>query len=279
MIKINLLPQNEQKKYKGGAAAPKIGSGSMIIVAAAILMLAINGGAGWMAFRSVMTAKQGLDEVQSRYDSINAEITKKMSSADAVRKYREVVTNQMDVLKSLDPSDRILWSEKLNMLSNLVPSDVFLTEIVVNEQTKMVETEASKAARAKWEKDTREKKGKQPEQVLKPIITYKMTLTGLALGKDNVEQFNNVLRLQKALTTYSMKDNKGKAHRFMDGFIPNVEFGPIEASTYEGTPVNHFVFILNTMTQGTEELRKPAEPDTKRMASSRADAVLAQINQ
>jgi Tfp pilus assembly protein PilN len=258
MIKINLLPQNAQKG-RGAALSPAVNQGRLIVMLTITLMVLLNGAALYGALHSVMVAKADLADVQAKHDLVNDQIQKRMNEAEQVRKYREVVTNQMDVLKSLDPPDRILWCEKLNMLSNLIPPDVFLSEIQISEQVEMIETEASKAARTKWQ-SAEKKIGMEPAPVKRPVISYLMKLTGLALGKDNVEQFNNVMKFHSALTIYAMPDPKGKPHRFMDGFSPNIDLGSIEATVYEGAPVNQFIFTLRTQTMGAEDTKKPAAP-------------------
>lgn len=266
MIKINLLPQTSQK----GVAARATGGGSnhnkaLLLAGTVVVMVALNAMAGWAAFRSVYTAKEEVDRIKDKCDLVDKQIKNRMSEADLVRKYREVVTNQMDVLKSLDPPERILWCEKINMLSNLIPPEVFLTEVAVTEHMELIETEASKAARSKWEK-AKEKVGKEPEIVKRPIISYQMKLTGLALGKESVDQMNNVMKFHTAMTSYRMSDGKGREHRFMDGFNPNIDLGSIEAAVYQGTPVNQFTFTLRTRTMGTEELKK-TEPAAEKPAA------------
>lgn len=267
MIKINLLPQNAQKRNKAGSSGSGGNRGTLLIVVAALAMLAVNAVAGWVVLSSVFVAKNEMNDVKNKRDLISQQINKRMSEADRVRKFREVVTNQMDVLKSLDPPERILWCEKLNMLSNLVPPNVFLSEVQITEQVEMVETEASKAAHIKWER-AEKKRGIEPQPVKRPLISYKMKVTGLALGKDSFEQMNNAMKFHHAMTTYIMKDSRGKAHRFMDGFNSNVDLGSIEATLYEGSPVNQFTFTLTTKVMGAEELRQPAERGPKQIAES-----------
>lgn len=264
MIKINLLPQNSQKGL-GGSKGATVNRGAMLVVLLALLMAALNGGALWMALSCIWTAKAELAGVQSKLDLVNEQIQKRMTEAEQVKKFRDVVKNQMDVLQSLDPPERMLWCEKLNMLSNLIPADVFISEINVTEQVEMVETEASKAARLKWEK-AEKKVGTEPAPVKRPLISYLMKVTGVALGRDNVEQFNNVMKFHKAMTTYSIKDAQGRERKFMDGFDPNINLGSIEATVSEGEAVNQFTFTLRTKTMGEE--KKPEAGQSPQVAAA-----------
>jgi hypothetical protein len=275
MIQINLLDQTGSKAARTSTAplvagGPRSngnggGLGAMLVPVFILAMLLVNGGLGWMAWQNVSASNRQYAEVQLAQRKVKTEISKKMDQAEQIKKYREVVANQMDVLKSLDPSDRILWCEKLNMLSDLVPQNVFLAEVKINEDVKMVETAQSKAAREKWEQSKDKTKLKEPPMVQKPVISYIVRLTGLALGKDNVEQMQNVTAFHRAITEFAEKDTRGAAHRFMDGFNNNIEFESVEATTYEGTPVNKFIFKLTTKPMG-EDSPKTAADATKKVA-------------
>lgn len=269
MIQINLL---DPAQVKGGrksiAAIPSgaSGAGSFIVAAAVVLALGLNLALGWSAWQRVAVSQAACARVKSDYKSVQAEIDAKTKDADQVRKFREVVANQMDVLRSLDPPDRILWSQKINMLASLVPAAVFVDEVRVNEDVQMVETDASKTAIENWKKNTKNNKGPQPKQVFRPVIRYHMVLVGLAMGKDNIEQFNNVMAFHRALTGHRTVDAAGHAQRFMDGFESDVKFDVIKGEVYEEVPVNKFVFKLTTLPLGDEPRQKPAEA---RVASAR----------
>lgn len=54
----------------------------------------------------------------------------------------------------------------------------------------------------------------------------------------------------------------------------SIEFGPIEAADYEGTPVNKFIINLTTKKMGSDELQdKENRPKSavKRVASAKPD--------
>lgn len=277
MIQINLLPQNSSRGRSSGgqAAVARSGGGMGIVWAMAVLVLLIDGGAGYLAFRQVTQATSKYMTVLSEYDMVKKQVDERMSKAEEVRQFREVVNNQMDVLRSLDPPDRILWSEKLNMLANLMPPNVFISEVEVKEYVTMVETAQSKAARERYKKALANKKEneatpKEPPVVNKPVIHYVMHITGLSLGENNDEQLNNVTKFHKAIINYERVDGKGEKRRFMDGFTSNIEFESIVATEYEGTPVNKFIFKLTTKPMGIEEPKKPAAQTARQVASAAA---------
>ena len=306
MIKINLLDASTAKgrtrrlRVAGGARAAASGgksSGLLIVAGVAALMLVINGGAGYLAWDKVHSASKTFGEAKTKCDAVEAQIRNKENQAEEIRQFSEVVNNQMDVLRSLDPPDRILWAEKINMLAALAPKEVFLDEIEVVEQVDVIETEQSRQARDKWKGQDKEKRGPEPLPVKRPVVHYQVLLTGVALGDTPLAQFDNVQRFQKALAEYSVKDADGNERKFMDGFLPDISFGTIQTRVYPnddelkdfpelqadswmfmGLPVNKFTFSLNTRSWGMDDdeqksaatqtaQQAPAEP--KKLAAAK----------
>lgn len=282
MIQINLLDQPGAKTTKVSSAAgsafsaPAKPSGSpavtVVVLLLAGVLLVVNAGAAYFAYSNVLQSENSLEQVKNSQKKLKDEIAHKMSQAEQIRHYREVVSNQMDVLRSLDPPNRILWCEKINELSDLMPPKVFLSEIKVTENSKMVETQQSKDARANWEKSPKKSKLPPPPVVQKPVISYDVFVTGLALGRDNVEQMKNVTAFHKALIENSGVDASGKPIHFMDGFNDNIEFESLEATLYEGTPVNKFVFKLTTKPSGEDS------PSTGEKPAASASAGASQFS-
>jgi Tfp pilus assembly protein PilN len=248
MIEINLLPEPESKGRKAGrkpAAGPAGGgleSAAILMLAAVMTVLVFSG--GFYSYSQVKAAEQALQERRARLNHLQAEISKHEREAQQIRRMRQVMNNQWELLQALDPPDRILWSEKLEMLAQLMPTNVFLSQIDVVENVVEVETQESIRRRQQWEADRRQ--GPRPAVVRKPIITYILTVKGLATGADNIEQFDNVLRFHEALVSHKGPDHKGEERAFMDGFNPNIEFESVLATLFEGVPVNEFSFKLRT---------------------------------
>lgn len=289
MLQVNLLDKASRRGGRkvamaapkpgggGSASAPDSPIGAIVIALVALAMLGAAGALGYHSYSQIADARHKLEDVRGLHDQLVAEREAKLREAEAVRRALDVQENQLAALHSLDPPDRILWAEKLNMLANLIPPDVYLDEVEIMEHVEMVETEASKAAREKWRRSTSKTKGKEPEVVLRPIVRYTMRLTGLAMGRDNVEQYNNVLNFHKAVVNYETIDGGGTRRGFMEGFLPNIEFEYVEASTYPNPrdpaiaalrlpydisePVNRFTFKLTTRAFGNEPRPLPEVPD------------------
>lgn len=250
MIEINLLPETERKgrataARKPGAAAggPSGMEGLAVLAFAAIVTIVVVAG-GLFSFSKVRAAEQHVQAKRQELRKVENEIQKHAREARQIRRMREVLNNQWEVLQALDPPDRILWAEKLDMLANLMPPNVFLTNIEVTENLVEVETQASIRNRRRWERN--DKQGPRPPVVKKPVITYRLVLKGLTTGSDNVEQFDNVLKFHQALVNHERVDEDGVKRAFMDGFNPNIEFESVRATLYQGFPVNEFSFRMRT---------------------------------
>ena len=273
MIQINLLDQSTGRKQRSSGFNPRKsgsssgpGAGSLILSLAIFLMAGLCGSLGWTCYAKVHQAGEEYRELQRQVDGFKLKIEATKSKSQQVQEYRKVIENQLDVLNSLDPPHRILWCEKINMLANLVPNDVFISEINVNEKVNMVETHHSKADRDQWAKTDVKKRGKEPEKVMKPVIRYDFQVTGLALGQDNVEQFDNVLKFQKAVAEYKLTEANGSVHRFMDGFEKDIDFKSVESTLHEGVPVNQFIFQLTTTPMGADTVKTEGQKPPIRLA-------------
>jgi hypothetical protein len=254
MIEINLLPEPDAKGRKAGRK-PVPGASGTGLETAAILMLAAVMAAlvfsgGFYSISQLRAAQERRQVAQTRLDQVQAEINKHEREARQIRRMRQVLNNQWELLQALDPPDRILWSEKLEMLANLMPPNVFLSNIGVVENVVEVETAASIERRRQWEANRRQ--GQRPPVVKKPIITYVLTVKGLATGADNIEQFDNVLKFHQALISHKTVDHNGVERAFMDNFNPNIEFESVLATLFEGVPVNEFSFKLRTKPAGAQ---------------------------
>ena len=275
MIQINLLDgtQVKRKRRMPGAAqgsALPTGSGRVMVLAAIVLMVGLNGWLGVTSWRGVHAARVEFQAVEQRQKKLEREIAAQTDEAERVRIFRDVVENQMEILRSLDPPDLILWSQKVYILANLVPAGVFIEEVKVNEQVEMVETDQSQQAREKWKASAEQNKGPEPKAVMIPIIRYQLFLTGLAVGQDNIEQFNNVMAFHRAMTEHQEATAAGEL-KFMDGFEPEIQFDSVEATLHEGNPVNRFIFKLTTLPMGgekTPEKNAPASSGAARRVAS-----------
>lgn len=266
MIQINLLPENDKKgrapKKAGGMtleAGPGQG-GNVLVAVVALAVASVVGGAGYFSWNTVHQAQMATRKLEAEKKEVATQIAGLSDQAKEIQHLREVFNNQWEVLQSLDPPDRILWSEKVNMLAHFIPADVFVSKLKLDEEIVEVELQSSIEARQKWEEGG--KKGTKPEVTKKPVINYTLRITGQATGADNVEQFDNVLKFHDAMKAYETVDNSGTKRSFMDCFNPDIEFENIQATLYEGFPVNQFTFKLRSKPVSPTEPTKE-ETDSK----------------
>lgn len=268
MIKINLLPPEVQGKgpKRAAAAGPKTpspGGSAAPTLAIALVAVVFFGGVAFGAYYVFSTISGSNREVQD----LNRKVKRlEKTYEEKIDKYREQFSNwerwkdQEEILQVLMPRDRVLWSRKINMISNAIPEGVFVTEIEVQEEVRMVETQRSIKRRQTYE--TRKKRlmeeykndaakvaaelGPEPEEVKKPEITQIMIISAVAAGVTSNDRFDRMLAFQRALEGYRMQGLKGETHRFMDGFRDEIEFGDMEATVLDGVPVWSFGFRLTT---------------------------------
>lgn len=260
MITINLLPQESGKsrRKQGNFPAASDGMsgggdgsalGGLLVVLALVAAVAVNGWVGWQKYSEVSRAKKAYEKVDKDRRELRQDINKLEDEARFIRDAIKVLESQQAILKSINPEDRILWCEKLNMIANFVPSGVYISEILISEDVEMVETEASRKARDEWEKKRdadKDSAGPEPKRKMRPIISYDLTITGLATGNTNVIQDNKVSEFLDKMTTYEWP---GNGRKFMDDFLPEVTINSIMTKIYEEEPVTEFTVLLRTKTQ------------------------------
>ncbi len=258
MIRINLLPEAQKKARPGRAAAARVDSGgggngaAMALLVVFILVL----GAGAYHVRGRQAAiKATVKAERDKLAALEKKIADEGPKADEIQTNLDILNTQQEILATLD--NRILWSEKVSQLAKLIPSNVFLNEITVNEEYREVETEASKRARAEYEANKGKKGAVKPEIQKRPIISYNLRLTGMATGENPVQQLDNVQKFHEALVAYSEPGRDGTTRRFMDNMNPQIDFEYVRTALFEKQyPVQQFVFRIKTVPQG-EEPKKP----------------------
>ncbi|MBN1867893.1 hypothetical protein JW916_11430 [Candidatus Sumerlaeota bacterium] len=281
MIRINLLPselRGRRGRAKAAAAATAAGPptpalGNFLVVAWLIVVIAVVGylvNSNWKTYAAAKDkAQQARTAIQEREDKIRRQ---EEESRELLRLWDRLKI-QEEILNSLMPENRLLWSEKLNMLARLLPEGVFITRLEVAEETKMVETERSKANRRDWEsrqRANRSERGsgrsgsssqedKEPEKIMKPQIKQTLRLKAAAIGEDKNERFDRMLKFENALKVYEQENRKNQTRRFMDGFSELV-YGDIDKdeilmqdAALDGVQVWEFDMELPTRVETPQE--------------------------
>ncbi|MFP4381625.1 MAG: PilN domain-containing protein [Candidatus Sumerlaeia bacterium] len=276
MIKINLLPPELQSKKKGASAKAPKGPTSPKTVQLLIGLVALAFLAAWVLF-GYFFAYAKITDAQDRADIVQAKVKKLEKSVENnLAQYKneyeqwKVTQEQLEIVNELMPEDRILWSAKLNMLANMVPQDIYLVDIELDENIKLVETEQSKKDRAEYEKRKKEvdameegsaktkakrELGEEPEVRKKPLITQTLTVKAVTeLANLGTNRLQKVIEFREAMQNASMENAQGETIYFRDHFTQTgerdtslkIEPGVMTEEILDGVPVWSFELKLTT---------------------------------
>jgi hypothetical protein len=242
MIKINLLPPEMTKIKKEPVKIFKVPSDATPIV---ILVLIIVYIAVFSIVYSVVHKKVKDDRevatLQAERDNLKKTVESKQKQFKDLIEIRTILANQMEILKALDPPNRLLWAEKINMLAEIVPSSVYLTNMVVSEDIKEEETQESKKIREAWIKGA--KKGAEPPQINKPIVTQTLVVEGITWADEADQRIQLIMKFHDAMKNYSTRGMDGSTRKFMDSF-QDIKIDSTYMERVAGRNVNHFKLIL-----------------------------------
>jgi len=289
MIKINLLPPELQGK-KGrakvrtaafGGISPAAGTALMAGVLVALLAAWIIVGYG-LIWSPISKAEAKESAMKGEHDAQK----KILDGKNAEHKVRlakwKLMQDQKEILQELKPANRLLWSEKLNMLVNLVPEDIYITGVEVTEKVDLVETASSKEAGAAYAKKKKESEtgvldekqkaaklrdvGPTPKIVYKSVISQTLIIKAATLiREDGADRIAKVSEFERNMQQYEMKNAKGEVRRFKDFFEKTqddeqklaVNMGLMEQKLLDGVFVWAFEFSVN------KEKPKPPVTETK----------------
>ncbi len=250
MIKVNLLPQEAvSRRGAAPAAAGAPGGGGALVALALVGAFVVVALLAVYVFYGNMKSKSGVLAAKKELADVEKDIKRLEGDFLILKQKKQVFENQLEVLNSLDPPDRLLWCEKVNLLPELVPEGVFLTRINVEEQVREVETAESIKRRADWEKASKAKRGPKPVAVKKPVIRQTLTIEGVAYveggqSDKRLELFTTFLRnLQEKEPTVPFTKKKKS---FMQNFENEVSFDPIVGASLEGREVSKFIIRLRS---------------------------------
>lgn len=150
-------------------------------------------------------------------------------------------------MKALSPPDRIFWSEKLNMLSAMIPENVYITRMEMVEEQKQIQTTESQRKIEEWEKLPKEKQEKtpKPEPVMKPLISQNLKIEGIVKATTPDGALELVVDFHKRMKTYSQSRPNGETSRF-DDQISDIRLTDTKMGNTGGVDVHLFEFEIKT---------------------------------
>lgn len=248
MIKINLVPPEfAGKRRKEKIAAPKP---SFIVTLVLVGLAALVVCEGVLVYRARAASEKALKAAISERDDMQKKIEALEGEYKALKEIKDLVANQIEILHSLNPPDRLLWSEKLNMLADLIPPNVYITDLRMTENVENVETLESKTRRAEWEKAGKE--GTPPAVVKKPIIKQSLQITGITFAENSEKRLQLVLDFLNALQRYSYRAPGGEVRRFMDNFDDLIKIVKIPTVLVQGVEVSQFTIVITSQPLGSQ---------------------------
>ena len=154
MIRINLLPEKEAKRRR---AAERAVPARQISPLTLLVLAAMFGAIGSYYYFGIKKRQSGVQSVardlRTEGERLDTEIEKRKKSAAELQKVESISKSMLDIVYALDPEDRLLWSEKINQLSDLVPANVYVTNLTVTEAIAKKETAGSRRQRSEWQKE------------------------------------------------------------------------------------------------------------------------------
>jgi hypothetical protein len=244
MIKINLLPPEMAKFKKEPVKVFKVPSSTTPIV---ILVLIIVYIAVFSIVYSVVHKKLKNDRevstLQAERETLKKDVESKQKQFKDLIGLRTILASQMEILKALDPPNRLLWAEKINMLAEIVPPGVFITNLDVSENIREQETQESMKIREAWIKGG--KKGAEPPQINKPIVTQTLAIEGITWADAADQRIQLIMKFHDAMRNYGKRGMDGSTRRFMDNF-QDIKIDATYLDRVGGRNVNHFKLILTS---------------------------------
>ncbi|NQU42807.1 hypothetical protein HQ520_05945 [bacterium] len=276
MIRINLLPPELQGKASrsarrpGGATSPNLFKGFVLLLV--LLFIAAWGYAGYSrVYEPIRAAKEKEEAQKIRVNALKKTLERDREAYSERLAKWTLMQNQIEIIAQLMPDNRILWAEKINMLSSMIPEGIYITKIQLEEEVEMVETDESKRVQDEWQQkkrsieripNEREKSRKlenlpdEPDKVEKPVITQILHIKAATLlQEEGADRIDKVIEFRRRMQEYETVNLNGEVRTFRHGFTRtggsesiniDIELGPMEIEVIDALPVWTFELILTT---------------------------------
>ncbi len=246
MIKLNLLQQEGSARSASGPSMSAPGGGTFLVAGILMAAFVVILGYGGMRYIQMDRDNRETATVRGEAQKLDADIKRKEEQFEELRELERVLRNQIALLETLDPPDRLFWAEKLNLLPLYVPDGVFLTTIQVTESSREVETADSRRVQEAWLKKPARSRGPQPPQNFQTIISQQLRLDGVSYVADGTSDDRLALIttfLRDLQTKEVAAPGTGQTTSFFRNFR-SIDYAPIEGVTIAGRECSKFSFTL-----------------------------------
>lgn len=278
MIRINLLPAEMTKRP--GASGPRFRlpkGGLWPYMLPLFLVVAGIGYAAYYMYSMEQKALARLEESHKNKTRLDKELKKRQADFDENNAASQEIEQKWQVAQALmNPTNRLFWSEKLNMIAKArMDLAVFITKITLDETITEEETEESKQARADWAKTQgKEGTGKKPEpqKIMSPVINQTLTIHAIAYGNDSPQRLRQMNAFESALRNLTWKRQSGSEVRFTDNLDPQFGILPQSVMSVGGIEVLKFGIVCNALAQKPKARTTPAPAPGGKDAAAPAPA-------
>lgn len=137
MIEINLIPKEQRKRKKGQVAGGLSVSMEVIIgaIGGILLLVLVLDGAIFALNTKKISAKKTLDAEWK-------EIEPARQNVEGIVEEMRRLQNKSKDIESITQNQMIVWSQKLNIISNSLPRGVWLTKISLTDEAFFVQGSA-----------------------------------------------------------------------------------------------------------------------------------------
>lgn len=249
MIRINLLPPESGKRAAKAAGAAKQRPQAspartfyLLMIAAYTAILA----AGYYVYNVGAESAQAVKRAETELVSFREKVeSERKRLAEATASSREI-EEKYEVALALSPTNRVFWSEKVNMLAVArLELAVYITKLELTEKIDEIETPESVKRREEWRAKTDKKGVPEPRPIKRPIINQTIIINAIAYGSDDPQRLRQIVAFQEALKKLTWTRENGQTTRFLDGLNP--EFGQLiqKRDTVAGVEVMRFGLVCN----------------------------------
>lgn len=260
MIKINLLPP-EVAKRQGPSKGFKIPTGG--IVPYLLGLAIIYGGAGYAGFvvyKKGDESKRLLLEAQAKKEKKEKEIKAKEVEVAQLRNQQKEIEEKLRVVESMNPENRIFWSEKLNMIAAArMDLAVYVTKMDLTEEIVDVQTEESKREIAAWKAKATHPPGDVEPPIKKaPRINQTLILSAIAYGNDSPQRIRQIVAFGEVLNKFSWNRKTGVKTQFVENMNSQFEQIDQKLDKVGGIDVMRFGLKIKANPQSQKEQKPEA---------------------
>jgi Tfp pilus assembly protein PilN len=259
MIRINLLPEKEVKRrrrrVKERAAVPTRQVSPMTIVIAVVVFGLVGSYAYFFVHRRLANQREANDSQRQELARLDKQIEGRKDAVQELKDAEQIAESMLDIVYALDPEDRLLWSKKLNQLSDLLPDSVYITRITVTERIQRKETLASQRRRKEYQEEVRMLRKTQgrrarpsrpaPAPIYYPEVVQTLQIAAIAYSESGPERIRLIDQFRDHLTS-GRHPKRNLTANFMEGFAGTLDYGDISQAVVGGRNVARFSFILRT---------------------------------